>query len=377
MKLNLKLKLLFLVSLAIFIPISVSSYLYYNSLMVEYKRDAYISTTNDYKIIDSEIKDLADNLKNLSNQIKDDKNIQSILNLISNYEDRDNYSKIIFDEEKKKLLYIVSQQLKSKQNISFGIFDKNGDAIVLNRIKDGNRVNGFISYNGKANFIDIKTGTILKMPFYRKATLDSTDKLHILLDKYGFALVYLQKIYIDGKFIGFIKIKELFTQSNIDQFIQNLHNKFSFLSRDLMVGDFFDVDKQFIFKNGSIHTDKHTISEMAENIKYSFHIHYIDTILNDEKLYLISAYDKKLLTSKINSLRDNLFLSILISIILSFFISILFLQKTILNPIAKLIDGINNLKNKNYKLIELKSDDEFSVIANQFNRLTNTLKDSF
>jgi len=362
-------------AVTIVITLLVNSYFHYNNVLQEYRKNAFISTNNDYKTITYKINSFSQNLLNLSNQIVNDNNVKSITNLISNYEKKNDYNKIIFNYEKKRLLNLISQQIKSKKNISFAVFDKDLNPIIFNRSKDGKVLNGIISYNKKAEFINIKTGESSDIPYFMSIKKNS-DKVDIGLDKNGFGLVYAQKIYLDNKLVGYLRIKEVFTKSTINLFVDNLNNKFSFLTKDFLLGNFFDIDKEYIKEHSTLVTDIHSIDDIAENERYSFHIHYIKA-LDDEKLYLVSTFDKDKLDSKIDLLKKNLMLAILISFIISFIISIYFFKVTILNPISKLDNGIQNLKKQKYNIIKLDTNDEFSDIADEFNILTKNLKDSF
>ena len=375
MRLNLRLKLLILMAVTIVITLLVNSYFHYTNVLQEYRQNAFISTNNDYKTITYKINSFSQNLYNLSNQIVNDNNVKSITNLISNYENKNDYNKIIFNEEKKRLLTIISQQIKSKKNISFAVFDKDLNPIVFNRNKDGKVLNGIISYNEKTEFINIKTGEASDIPYFMSIKKNS-DKVDIRLDKNGFGLVYVQKIYLDNKLVGYLRIKEVFTKSTINLFVDNLNNKFSFLTKDFLLGNFFDIDKEYIKEHSILVTDVHSIDDINENERYSFHMHYMKA-LDDEKLYLISTFDKDKLDSKIDLLKKNLILAILISFIISFIISIYFFKVTILNPISKLSNGMQNLKKQKYNIIKLDTNDEFSDIADEFNVLTKNLKDSF
>ena len=362
-------------AVTIVITLLVNSYFHYTNVLQEYRQNAFISTNNDYKTITYKINSFSQNLYNLSNQIVNDNNVKSITNLISNYENKNDYNKIIFNEEKKRLLTIISQQIKSKKNISFAVFDKDLNPIVFNRNKDGKVLNGIISYNKKTEFIDIKTGEASDIPYFMSIKKNS-DKVDIRLDKNGFGLVYAQKIYLENELVGYLRIKELFTKSTINLFVDNLNNKFSFLTKDFLLGNFFDIDKKYIKEHSTLIRDIHSNTDIAETERYSFHMHYIKA-LNDEKLYLVSTFDKDKLNNKIDLLKKNLILAILISFIISFIISIYFYKVTILNPISKLFKGIQNLKNQKYNIIKLDSNDEFSDIADEFNVLTKNLKDSF
>ena len=375
MRLNLRLKLLILMAVTIVVTLIVNSYFHYTNVLQEYHKSAFVSTNNDYKTITYKINSFSQNLINLSNQIVNDNNIKSITNLISNYENKNDYNAIIFNEEKKRLLNLISQQIKSKKNISFSVFDKDLNPIIFNRNKDGKVLNGIISYNEKTEFINIKTGEASDIPYFMSIKKNS-DKVDIRLDKNGFGLVYVQKIYLDNKLVGYLRIKEVFTKSTINLFVDNLNNKFSFLTKDFLLGNFFDIDKEYIKEHSILVTDVHSIDDINENERYSFHMHYMKA-LDDEKLYLISTFDKDKLDSKIDLLKKNLILAILISFIISFIISIYFFKVTILNPISKLSNGMQNLKKQKYNIIKLDTNDEFSDIADEFNVLTKNLKDSF
>ncbi len=376
MNLNLKSKLLILITLTILIPITIMAYLYYINIITGYKVDSFISTKNDYKIIDLKLKEYNNNLHHISNHIVNSKHIKSIINLISNYEDKNNYDDILFDEQKKKLLHLVSLQLKLKQNISFVLFDKNGEVIVMKRVLNGRKIAGIVSHVGKTHFIDLKTNISSKIPKHRKASSDNAKNISIVLDKYGFALVYSQKIYMNDEFIGYIRVKQLVTQINISSIVKTLNNKFSFLSNDLLIGNYNNIDKEFIIKNGTLKNNKIKTIDISETKQYFFNIHYIN-VLNNQRLYFVSAYDKKALIDKINILKNNIFLAILISVVLSFLIALLFLNIIILNPLNKLMIGIEKLKNKIYKPILLNQKDEFGKIAIEFNSLLENLENSF
>ncbi len=377
MQMSIKFKLLLLMILTMLIPISISSYLYYQNILSEYEKDAFKSTKDDFKIINMKLESHIQKLTILSNNLVKNRSIISTVNLISNYEDKNNYNKILFDEQKKQLLDLMHLQLKLKENISFAIFNKNSEIMVMRKRLNGKDTYGFVSYNkGKAEFIDISKGEkFLEIPKHKNVLL--VDKgSNLVLDQDGFGLVYFQKIYLDGEFIGEIRLKELFDKSNIDMFSQSINHKFSFLCGDLILGNFTNIDKKFILKNSTKYTKNHILNELSENSRNFFHIHSLDTVTK-EKLYLISSYNKKILISKIDDLKRNIFISIVFSVIITFFITILFLQKSILIPLKKLMIGINSLKENRFQPIILEQNDELGKIADEFNLLATSLKNSF
>lgn len=380
MKLSINTKLLILFLLTIVVSLLVNSSIYFTNLKDDYLNDFYKQSELDIEIVNENIKDYENKLKLISDSISMEKEIKSILNLVSNYQNKDNYNTILFDEEKKKLLLLLDSKINTAENFSYEILDKDHEPIAINRLENTKTYRGIFTYkNKKIQFLELKTNKLLDFSYKCKVYFDDIKKNNFLFyfQENNFSLRYVTPIYNQNNLVGYFVIKKHFKDENIYRLLKNISNKFTFIFNDTAIGNIKDIDIKFIKENAQdFEKDANHKNELFENKNFYYHAHYLKS-LKDEKLYFVSAFDKQLLNDKIDELLLQLFISIIIATAISFSLISLYLKNRIFNRINRLISAIEQIKKKNYVTIETKEDDEIDKVAIELNNLTKEIKANF
>jgi len=377
MKISLKFKFFLSVLVAILLSIGISSYIYYKNFYDEYLKNSYNITQNDLDIVKANIFHHSDQIKQLIKQIANYEELQDGLNFISSYQDKKQYDKNIFDKRKLELLEKLALQVQSMTNYSFGVFDKNGELVLFDRLRHNKKLKGIVTFeNQKPYLYDPKSNKTIKVPSYKAIKDDKLNQLMMFLEKQGFAIKFVKKIYFNSKHVGYLRIKQTFTKDNINLLLKATKHKFSFIAGNSVLGTLYDIDKDLIKKKAIAFKQKqNNYNEMIENKKYFIHSNYIE--LREKRLYLVASHEKKYFNDKIKALTKQFLFIVIISILIAFIFSSIFLKINVINPLDKLMDGIRRLKNKDYSSIKLQSNDELKEIANEYNILTKSLKQSF
>lgn len=379
MKFKLATQLYILIFLIVIVALSINSYFDYKNIKQNYLLQAYLDSQLDIDVVKSNIKKEQINLELLLKKIVEDKSIANSLNLISNYQNIDEYNSILFDEEKKNLLSSLETKINTLGSYSFVIFDKTKDLVVINSdISSTQKVKGFITYeNSKKFFYDSLKKEKRKNIYNYGLNEDILNSTKVKLEEKAFSLIFLKPIYLEDKLVGYIKAKKRFSNENIQTLLHNVNNSFSFLLDNTLLGTLKSKNTSFILKNAdSFEKELHNFNEMFNDNQYFYHAHYIKT-LNGNKLYFISGTNKNILDEKILALFKEFSISFIISICISFILAFIFVKNSISTPLEKLMTGIKELKKGNYISIDLKAKNELKDISVEFNELTTELENSF
>lgn len=376
MKISLKFKFFLSVLVAILLSIGISSYIYYKNFYEEYLKNSYNITQNDLDIVKTNIFHRSDQIKQLIQQMINYKELQKGLDFISHNQDKRQYDKKLFDNQKLELLEKLVLQIQSMTNYSFGVFDKNGELVLFDRLRHGKKLKGIVTFdNTKPYLYNPEINKTIKVPSYRDIKEDKIDELIIFLDKKGFAIKFVKKVYFNSVHVGYLRIKQTFTKDNINLLLKATKHNFSFVAGDNTLGNLSNIDKNLIIKKATSFNKEQNYNNIFKSNKYFINSKYIQ--LREKKLYLVASHEKKYFNNKIKALTNQFLFIVIISILIAFIFSSIFLKINVINPLDKLMDGIRRLKNKDYSCIKLQSNDELKEIANEYNILTKSLKESF
>jgi PAS domain S-box-containing protein len=367
MKFNIKNKIFLLVLFSVLGTVFISSYIYLISIKNFAKENALKNAQHDLKILQMKVAVLKMENERISNRLINNNSIKSSLNLISNYQDIKNYDRAIFDAEKQNSLNILLNILGENTKWSAAIFDINENLVVVKRNKGNKTITGYSVFENE-KLILYNNNKKIKSKFQpTKLNLNSINKFEILELNNEILLRKTLAIKLNSKTIGYLRIASILNKYNYTQFISGVSDNISLVSKD------------FSLNTNDLNTSYDKLNQVNQNILLEQKDNFIlvQKMKFNKNILIVAHSNKKQYNKYISTMVNNLIkASFIISIIILLLTSI-FTSHFITKPLYKLLEGIKRLKNKEQLTINIKSDDEISILAKEFNDISKELKSSF
>ncbi|MDX4067106.1 EAL domain-containing protein [Aliarcobacter skirrowii] len=334
---KLKTKSLINITISTALVFFLSGYFTFNYFENILKQQIIKDIENDSKKIQNFLSNIEKNQLEVINSIEDDDKILSILNLISNYEDKTYYSDFIFNTEKESLIQYSQKFAKDGENILIEFFDKDNSLIAKKSFNKRVDESVYVIYDdGNAFIKNLKDKTLT--PLENKINKCLGTNYNYINNYY--TICHKKELKQDSSILGYVKISYFLNQEELEKLNLNLNYP--------------------LFLNQG-------------NQEYEFYLK-----LNGNKdIYLIHNVDMSSFYDKKEELILNMFISILLLIILFSIVSTLFINKNILKPLFKLKSTLESVLNKKYKPIEIINDDEIGEIFKASNKIFEKLWDNY
>ena len=338
----------------------VSGYFYIVNINDIFNQQKNENIEHDKKILTEMFSELNIQIKSYAVEVSNDNEIQSSLNLIANYEDPKNYIKEIYDFEKYNLITVTKKYMKGN-NISLGLFDKEGKLILLHRNFINHEEKGYISYdnNSKKQFIDYNTKKVIKTPFVKKIEKSMVKKIGTSYVKNQYFVQYVEPIYIDEQLLGYIRFSFSISPSLVEDLNNKLVTKIVFKTNEDNYIYGTKINNEYFKKI----QNKDTF--FMEKFRVLNYTNYLDTIF---------IVDRTVVNKKLQYLFLEILFVWLIILALTFIYSFKFINRFVLSPIENLKDSIEGIKNNNFQEIKVDTLDEIGNITKEFNSLSQELQ---
>lgn len=330
-----------------------------------------------YQHIASNIKNIENNLKKGIAFVPTDESILASIDLINNYQDKNNYNAILLDEEKKliarQLLYQVKLSLnneivlydKNDELIAFIIKDSNGYLLNFLSYEDGKRVL-YSKYEQDQFYIRQITPKHNHVYFHHKKYHHITPPSHAEVHTYHF---YENKIVI---------------KAHLDIYTESAHKVIAHIEMSYILDQvYFSYISDILNMNISLSNEKkynssalpllglktnNTLNLMQT--KYSY-IGAASLNTLDANVFLIATLKKGLLTAKLNENRNKLFILLLLVTVLIVFILRFIFSRDLAIPLKALMMQIHKIEHRDYSIsVKLKTGDEIESISKSINNLS-------
>jgi diguanylate cyclase (GGDEF)-like protein/PAS domain S-box-containing protein len=273
--------------------------------------------------------------------MQSDKKVLSVLQLILNYEDKQNYNNSVFNSEKESLLEHVKHYFEKDDNALIEFFDSNNNLVAVKSFSDIPFQSGFVAYeNGVAVFkTKGEKKTLKHSKNYKKDCVDNNIN-YKYKDGY-YTICQVKEIAENERTLGFIKITYYLNQKDLNKLNENLIYPVSFI----------------------LNTKKQD---------------YIYTQLDQVTgVYLSHDIDMSHINETQKDFIVNMFVAILTMIILIAFVFHMFITKEILNPLSNLRTALESMLSKKYHPIKIKNYDEIGQIFETSNKIFHQFWESY
>jgi diguanylate cyclase (GGDEF)-like protein len=333
---------------------------------------------------------MAVNMTHIENTLKTgisfvptDEKILASIDLINHYQDKNNYSTILLDEEKKYIADELLSRVKLSFNNDIALYDENEDLISYVYVsKEGkNYHQNFISYENSKQIIYCK---------YEDENLYTQEGCQ------EYELISLKhKTYYDNLKLAEIPLisyhldnDEIYIKSHSNILSESRNKVIGHIEMTQVVGkEYLSVLSDELDIKFTLSTEKQPYAALSKLLDKSSHGKIVMTQTDDmysgvmslqaqdAKVYIIAALDKYMLNTKLDENRTKLFIILFIVNTVFLLLLRLILSRTLAKPLKTVLQQINKIERGDYsQLSQLESRDELEVISKNINTLAMTIK---
>lgn len=378
-KASIKTKLSMLVTIAVMLVVTVLGF-YFNSFI----KDGFLENTRTR--MHHGYERLSYNLRNIEQQLKEgiefarfDKKMIASIDLINNYQDKDNYNAYLIDEEKK----IIANQLLNRVKLSFNddiaIYDINHDLVAfVSKKNNGYQIN-YITHRDNQTSIYRRNESerdYLHKDFIIPKNISNKNDKTEHIKKQSF-LSYRQ---LDNRIA--IKVHQSIFNGASNQPIGHIE-----MTRILDQDYFEKLSKEL---NLSIHHSFDTnFNEQAiplNNNNYSRQINIIQSDTNytsilkqnslDGAIYYIINLNKVVLNTLLNESRNKFFIFLFIATIFIMLLMRYVISRGLDHPLSQLMKQIRKIECQDYSASKpVATGDELEEISININQLAMAVQE--
>ncbi|MCK5335973.1 MAG: PAS domain S-box protein, partial [Gammaproteobacteria bacterium] len=379
---SLKTKLSILVTIAVMLVITALGFYFDTFLKNSSLENATNRILHGYERLAYNLENIKSNLKEGISFVQSDEQMHASIELINNYQDKNNYNTYLIDEEKKAIAIQLLKRVKLSFNDDIALYDTNGELIAfVSRKPEGYQL-GYISYANSQTSLHKKfefereytSGNFLlsaNIPLLHTKHSDPSkaDKQHLTISRQLSDQIIIksnQNIFNHQSKheIGYIEMSRILDHKYFKQLSEAL---------DLEIKYSFDSNKkqeiQLLKKN--INPRQLNIIQSKQN--YS-------AILKDNNLNGSVFYHANLDKTSINSLLNQSRIQFLMILILVT-ISILLLMRYIINqsldlPLSVLKNQIYKIEHQDYsESTPVTTGDELEAVSVNINQLSLAIQE--
>ncbi|MCI5122024.1 MAG: HAMP domain-containing protein, partial [Candidatus Electrothrix sp. AUS4] len=356
-----------------------------------FREDANKRILYGFQHVKSDLADVSLDLQKGISFVQHDEKFLASINLINNYQDKNNYNAILLDEEKKTIARQLLSRVKLSLNHHIVLYDKNEELIAYvdaDQENDGYHLH-FVSYKkgkrilythheGKEEGGKDEEEKYTEEPFPNNLPVDFHHQSY-----------YAYTAAKEGALTHHIRNGQILVTSHLSIFdelnervlmhieMSHLFNDdyFENLSKDL------DLIIQYSTKRNNT-SDAHALSEINEIKKLN--------LISEEKVYSstarITTFDgdffynvalnKKNLLITLKKIRRQFLILIVIVVILVLILLHLVFARTLIAPLELLMEQIHKIEQQDYsQSAPVKTHDELEAISRNINKLSITVQE--
>lgn len=303
------------------------------------------------------------------------------MDLINNYQDKNDYNTVLLDEEKKEITKYLLEKIKASFNASIKLYDKNAELVAYVYKNEDRHVLNFVSYEDAKKVLYSKYES--EFEYKKNQYLDKQINLPNHISYYtqpelksGVVVTYHNiddAIQIVSHYSIFDKENPLETTMHIEMsknfgkaYLKNVSND---LDLEVSISNEKKYENMSVALFGNTPFKDENIFDETNNYMSAFSIK-----TKDNNVYLVFNLDKETLNDMLNQNRLQLIVFLSVSIIVIIILFNLLIHMRISTPLAKLMGQISKIKNGDYSSSEIvKTADELEVVSENINNLATSL----
>ncbi|MGM0623047.1 MAG: PAS domain S-box protein, partial [Campylobacterota bacterium] len=352
-------KLFIQTTVILFLVLSLGAYAYLQSIQNIYQNSIKKDIKSDTQTMQNYLQNLRGYLDDTLYHLHNNEDILAHLNLISFYEDPQNYS-LIFDTQKQKLID-KAQDALAASFMRLHLYDSDKKLISTQGYAFDGYKNSFVTYsNGQLHLqSNSQHKTIEQLP---TLTHPLDTKCHFFIDKDYLILSKAAPLHSGDTVVGYAQVEYLLGSGSLDIVEGFLNHPLFITAKEDVYITPKNIDSQTVQNyNGS--NDYEIISHPFDCLDSTFTLHHI--------------IGKKFLNQEYEQLLIKMFFLALFIALISFAFSWYLSKKLILQPIYSLKRSINSIKKGEYKTITHINNDELGKVLLEFNSVFQKLWESY
>jgi diguanylate cyclase (GGDEF)-like protein len=376
-KFSLMARLSVLVTFAVLLVLTVLGFYFDGFLKDRFLDDTQQRMQRGYQRLAYNLKEIERELRDGISFIKTDEKFIASIDLINNYQDKNNYNASLIDEEKKSVAVELLSRVKLSFNSDIALYDQHGELIAYVVKDEGGYQLNFFSYEGGAQKLYRR---------YEQHTVYSPGQLP---QPGGNIALLHTNYYSDGQLqrgsvityhrLGenvVIKSHQSIFQGNTGKVIahiemSNILNKeyFARMSRDIDLDVKPSFDAQYQVKASLLNEDWDVpaLSILQNDLEY---LGVLGKGLNQGAVYFIARLDKSVLNGVLNDSRRQLFLLLILVAVATLLLMRFVIRRSIEVPLAGLMGQIRKIEKQDYSSsVPLDTGDELQDISQSVNQL--------
>lgn len=379
-KLNLTAKLSFIVILAVIISVAVVGFYFDAFLKEKHLQQTKKQMEYGFHRLASELTNSENELKKGIAFIQHDESLLASIDLINNYQDKENYNAVLLDEEKKNIAEQLLDRVKLSLNNDIALYDKDEELIAFVTKEAKGYCLNFISYKSgeKVLYSRYESEKVYtEKPFeeyklMRFKHIDYYDKGQVLAKSTLTYHLFDDEIFIkshrsisepgEEKVLAHIEMSYMLGKT----YLQSLSN-------DLDITIASSRDEKYASLSHPL-LGKNTLERMK--IVQTDEEYFSAAILPTQNgnVYLVATLNKTLLITALDENREKLLLLLLL--VTAFILLSLrsLFKRGLANPLEKLMAQINKIERGDYSRSKpIRTGDELEAISKNVNQLALTI----
>lgn len=376
-RLTTKISIITVLSLIIFVVIL--GFYFDEFLKRNYYNDAKKKIIHAQDRIYEDIKDTDKELISGIGFIQTDDSLIASIELINNYQDKQNYNAILLDEEKKDVAQILLDKVKISFNSDIRLYDKNEELMVYVQKDERGYKQSYISYENsnivlyskyedeklyhKEEFKDRKIISFEHVDYYTQPELQKgTIVTYHYEDGKIYVISHSSIFYDDAMTLVHIEMSKVFDSS----YFRNI-------SADLNLDISISKDKKYA-KNSLKLLDEYSFKDLKIVEQKNDYLSSFSIEIHNNDIYLLISLNKSLLNTTLSENRRQLVVLLVFSIILLLILFNILMHFGISNPIKKIMNQIKKIEDSDYSASEVvDSSDELQDISLNINSLADAI----
>jgi signal transduction histidine kinase len=340
--------------------------------------------------IEQELMSQANSVTDYLRIMADREDIVSSMNMISEYQNAQDYMPILFDVEKKKIAAELAKQAEGTYLDLIALYDagKTLTAFVLK--ENGTFQEGIVSYQDAKPVIytsaadNSDTWIQSEIPRTVEQTIDELPKTDAAVwrkTESGFSMESLAPVIRElpggeRKTVGFIKLAHFIDSAFAKEMSEKLHIRFSFFADAGECPATFrsPAVSQAILESGPLFSRNSNESiRWIDHNDYFLHAHYV-SLEWDAKVWFVLGAEKALLTDAISRTQIILSVVLLCSGLIVILGGGIAADRVITAPLIRLAQAVKDFKAGHYEEVEISSGDEIGRLTASFGDMARTIQ---
>jgi len=376
-------KLSVLVTFSVLLVLTVLGFYFDGFLKQRFLDDTQQRMQRGYQRLAYSLKAVEQELREGIAFIKTDEKIIASIELINNYQDKNNYNTFLLDEEKKSIASQLLSRVKLSFNSDIALYDHNGELISFITKDDSGYQLNFFSYEGgerkifrrdEQNLVYSISGVLPQnsnVSFLHKDYYASTQIAHgsvVTYHRLGDDLVIKshQSIFQgnSGKIIAHIEMSKILDKG----FFQELSSHV-----DLNISPLFEASFEPQSKLMNEKLDVPMLEVMQTENDY---LGVIKKEINAGFVYFVAKLDKEALVTVLNDSRRQFLLLLIFVAISTLILMRIVVRRSLELPLSRLMGQIRKIEKRDYSNSDpINTKDELQDISLNVNQLAMAVQE--